>query len=107
MGKSYHPTTKAAQVLMFLANQKGKWSTWGPSFYMPTVQAVLPVGTSDKVQLRYMQKLQRLGLVSGCNCGCRGDYSPTTEGLVYLGNDSKNGEQIAKEWIQNRYWTGY
>lgn len=89
--KPLHPKTYAGKVLMFLVDA-GRWCTWGPSFYMPSVQQVLPVGTKEFVQLRYMQMLQRKGLVDGCDCGCRGDYEPTEEGLKFLANECVAGE---------------
>jgi hypothetical protein len=91
MDKPLHPKTHAGEVLMFLADA-GRWCTWGQGYYMPSVQQVLPVGTKEEVQLRYMQMLQRKGLVGGCDCGCRGDYEPTEEGLKFLENECVNGE---------------
>lgn len=98
MNKPTHPTTKAGKVLMFLANQDGRWATWGTSFYMPTVQGVFPVGTSEKLQFRFMRKLQHLGLVGGCDCGCRGDYAPTKAGLAFLANECVVGEGEVSRW---------
>jgi hypothetical protein len=105
--KSTHPTTLTGSVLMFLANQDGKWATWGPSFYMPTVQAVLPVGTKEEVQFRFMRRLQTLGLVSGCDCGCRGDYTPTFKGMVFLATECFYGEREQVRWEKEGYGYGY
>ena len=107
MDKPVHPTTRAAEVLMFLVTAKGKWSTYGPSFYMPSVQGVLPINTSAEAQLRYMQFLQRKGLVGGCQCGCRGDYAPTAEGLEYLSKNCIIGRQRVDDFIKNNCPLGY
>jgi len=105
--KPYHPHTTAGEILMFLAKQDGTWSTWGPGFYMPSVQGVLPIGTSEKLQFRYMRFLQYKGLVGGCDCGCRGDYAPTTKGLEFLANECFYGEQELKRWKDNNFMLGY
>ena len=93
LDKPFHPETLTGQILMFLARMDGKWCTWGTSYYMPSVSQVFPIGTSAKVQLRFMQTLQRKNLVSGCDCGCRGDYTVTEKGLDFLANSSKSGRQ--------------
>lgn len=107
MNKPVHPKSFTAQVLMFLAHQNGTWSTWGPCFYMPSVQAVFPVGTSEQVQFRFMRRLQSLGLVGGCDCGCRGDYAPYHKGLVFLANECTYGEQELARWEKEQYPLGY
>lgn len=107
MEKPVHPTTKAAEVLMFLVTVEGAWCTYGPSYYMPSVQGVLPIGTTKEAQLRYMQSLQRKGLIGGCDCGCRGDYAPTIQGLNYLMKDCITGAHRVKEFIQNNHPLGY
>lgn len=107
MKKPFHPKSFTGQVLMFLAHQDGKWSTWGPSFYMPSVQAVFPIGTSKKVQFRFMRRLQTLGLVGGCDCGCRGDYAPTEDGLKFLANECTVGESELKRWKTEDYMLAY
>lgn len=37
MEKPRHLETWADKVLTFLAHRNGAWSTWGPSFYMPSL----------------------------------------------------------------------
>lgn len=105
--KPYHPTNLMHEILMFLGKQEGRWSTWGCSYYMPTVQSVFPVGTKPEVQQRYMRFLQTKGLVGGCGCGCRGDYAPTAEGLLSLALDSDSGLHEFKRWEKNRFSLGY
>jgi len=105
--KPYHPTNLTCKILMFLAGNNGTWCTWGQGFYMPSVQQVFPVGTSEMDQLKYMQNLQNEGLVSGCNCGCRGDYTPTEKGLEFLASDSVKGEQERKRYYKEVNTFGY
>jgi hypothetical protein len=107
MNKPIHPTTVTGEVLLFLAHQDGKWATWGSAFYMPTVQSVFPVGTTEATQLRFMQNLQRKRLVGGCDCGCRGDYVPTRAGLRHLANECHNGEIEVARWLRNGLLRGW
>ena len=98
--KPVHPATLTGRVLMFLAHTDGTWTTWGPSIYMPSVQQVFPVGTTEKTQFRFMRFLQYKGLVGGCDCGCRGDYALTPEGLDFLANECLCGNQEKVRWIK-------
>lgn len=70
-------------ILRFLSKQKG-WSTWGKGCSMPTVADAMPQGTPGKLQVAKMRKLIRRGLVSGCDCGCRGDFELTDAGRKAL-----------------------
>lgn len=107
MNKPHWPTKPSTQVLYFLAEQEGEWCTWGTSFNMQTVQACLPIGTTAEAQLRFMQILQKKGLISGCECGCRGDYTVTPEGLDFLAEDCFAGEIKAKEYRAKDEEFGY
>lgn len=107
MNKPTHPKSITGEILMFLANANGKWATYGCSFYMPTVQSVFRVGTKEEVQLRFMQGLQRKGLVGGCDCGCRGDYTPTPKGLDFLANECFYGEREKIRWEKEGHSFGY
>lgn len=105
--KPHWPTKPSTRILYFLAFHEGKWCTWGPAINGWSVQGCLPVGTSEKAQLRFMQTLQKKGLVSGCDCGCRGDYTVTTEGLDFLAKDCIQGEYIAEEYRDGEFGYGY
>lgn len=105
--KPRHPKTLIGEILMFLAKQDGRWSTWGTGFYMPTVQSVFKVGTTEKQQLKFMRSLQKQGLVGGCDCGCRGDYAPTEKGLQFLAEECSSGEQELERWKENNFMLGY
>jgi predicted transcriptional regulator len=37
-----------------------------------------------KIIIQKMAKLIKRGLVSGCGCGCRGDYEITQKGIEWL-----------------------
>ncbi len=74
-----------SDVLTFLAKHQGRWSTHGIGHSMPTVQDAMPHGTPVKVQLAKMRALYKRGYVSGCPCGCRGDWEITDEGLNHIG----------------------
>ena len=45
----------------------------------------MPDGTPEKVGRAKMDALIRRELVSGCTCGCRGDFEVTDKGRKYLG----------------------
>lgn len=40
----------------------------------------IPGGAAEKLQLAVMKNLIRKGLVEGCCCGCRGDFTLTEKG---------------------------
>ena len=84
------PTTP---ILEFLNSLDGKWATWGDGHSMPTVQDVMPKDIPIKVQLAKMKNLIKKGLVSGCGCGCRGDFAITKKGIQRL---DSGGEEIKK-----------
>ncbi len=76
-------------VLRFLAKQTslaGWWSPPDPTTVagLPTVLSGMPPGTPPKVALAKMRSLVRRKLVSGCPCGCRGDFAITRAGRAYL-----------------------
>lgn len=49
-----------------------------------SVGTAMPEGTPEKLQLAVMQNLIRKGLVDGCCCGCRGDFTLTERGRAAL-----------------------
>jgi hypothetical protein len=65
---------------------------------MPSVQQVFPAGTSEILQYRFMRMLQTKGLVGGCNCGCRGDYTLTLKGLELLSGDCNLSPDDLNKW---------
>ena len=80
-----------APVLAFLLANAGRWCTYAEEYfdqngkpYLPSVAHAMPAGTPEKVQLAKMRQLMKRGLVTGCGCGCRGDFEITEAGRAYL-----------------------
>ena len=70
-------------ILAFMAEHKsGTWHNW--YFGDLDVSKAMPQGTPDKLKLAKMKNLIKRGLVEGCACGCRGDFTLTDAGLKYL-----------------------
>ena len=64
------------------------WATWFWSDdYRPenSVRSVLPGEWSELKARAYMRLLGRFGLISGCHCGCRGDYVLTEKAKRLIG----------------------
>jgi hypothetical protein len=70
-------------ILQFLLD-KDCWCTYSDSYFMPTVQDVMPKKTPAKLQLAKMKQLIKRGLADGCTCGCRGDFEITDKGKEFL-----------------------
>ncbi len=49
-----------------------------------SVLFAMPVNTPWKVAKAKMARLIQRGLVDGCDCGCRGDFTLTEKGRKYL-----------------------
>lgn len=60
-----------------------RWGTWFSGFEN-SVLLSMPDGTTEIRARAMMKVLDRIGLVNGCHCGCRGDYEITEEGLAWL-----------------------
>lgn len=76
-------------VLTFLSERHDEFpsATWFRSDdYKPSNSVVnaMPVGTNAKLALAKMRTLIRRGLVTGCPCGCRGDFELTAAGREAL-----------------------
>lgn len=73
-------------ILQFLAKQD-RWATHydsNPERGMPSVGTVMPAETPIKLRAAKMAMLIRRGLVTGCTCGCRGDFEITPKGRTKL-----------------------
>jgi hypothetical protein len=72
-------------ILDFLARQN-QWvmrtGTCGNGVLL--ICEAMPAGTPAKLQLAKMGQLIRRKLVSGCICGCRGDFEITDQGRAFL-----------------------
>lgn len=44
----------------------------------------MPPGTPEKLRLKKMSSLMRKGLITGCPCGCTGNFFITEKGKEYL-----------------------
>jgi hypothetical protein len=76
-----------APILRYLVDMPAKRTAarWLPvSDETPTIMAAVPAGTPEKVALAKMHALIRRGLVDGCACGCRGDFTITEQGRSVL-----------------------
>jgi hypothetical protein len=77
-----------APIMEFLANQGGIGCTWlvhdGEPPGARCVLGAMPAGTPPKLALAKMSMLIRRGVVSGCTCGCRGDFELTSMGRGFI-----------------------
>lgn len=70
-------------ILEHLERFEGKWCNW----YFGDERDVthsMPVLPTEKLALAKMRQLMKRGLVSGCGCGCRGDFEITDKGRQEL-----------------------
>lgn len=80
-------------VLRFLA-EKGGWCNWFGADYENSVTHAMPTGTPAKVALAKMRAMIKKGLVTGCACGCRGDFEITDKGREMLSDEILEAEII-------------
>lgn len=81
-------------VLRFLAKLEassrlgGTWfgigNDWQGELCERSVQHGMPPVVVDKLALAKMRSLKRKGLIDGCTCGCRGDFTLTDKGRALL-----------------------
>jgi len=75
-------------ILEFLAKHGGVGCTWlvrdGDAAGPRCVLTAMPAATPPKLALAKMRALIRRGIVSGCSCGCRGDFELTYSGHEYV-----------------------
>lgn len=57
--------------------------------YANSVQNAMPPGTPERLAVAKMKGLIKFGLVSGCTCGCRGDFELTDKGIEMLAQASE------------------
>lgn len=70
-------------ILDMLAKNPEQWHNW---YFQDQfdVTSAMPAGTPEKLILGKMRMLMRRGLVDGCDCGCRGDFTITDKGRALL-----------------------
>lgn len=75
-------------ILDFLHQRKKEGKTWCCWYYgfENSIGQAMPPNTPEKIIIQKMAKLIKRGLVSGCVCGCRGDYEITNKGINFLSN---------------------
>lgn len=84
-------------ILEYLYDKQGKWTCLWYGHFLKTdgknkhtgeivddVYYAMPKDTPPKLALAKMKNLHSRGLVSGCPCGCRGDFEITDKGLDFL-----------------------
>lgn len=69
-------------ILRFIY-EVNKGRAWGMSFDVG--QKAFPANTPDKLYWAKMRTLFKNGYLTGCDCGCRGDYVVTMKGCELLG----------------------
>ena len=72
---------------------RGRWLFRYPGD--DSVMAAMPPETPEKVAMAKMSALIRRGLVTGCTCGCRGDFEITDKGAAFI--ESFRAEQDIKK----------
>jgi hypothetical protein len=72
-------------LLKFLKDLDSK-DSWGTLFegFENSVQNAMPAGVPPKLARAKMNQLIKSGWVSGCTCGCRGDFELTFVGNLLL-----------------------
>lgn len=73
-------------ILEFLSKQ-AVWGNWFEidKFDNPnSVRHAMPKHVPGKLVLAKMRQMMRRGFVSGCDCGCRGDFEITNKGMKAL-----------------------
>ena len=69
-------------ILEYIGNA-GQWVLiWRmePNYGLPYANDAMPEGTPYNLVRAKMARLIKRGLVSGCTCGCRGDFELTAKG---------------------------
>lgn len=69
----------ASRVLIGMTTCPRLWCTWFAGFENSVLQW-MPEGTSERRARAVMKILDKQGYVTGCHCGCRGDYQLTESG---------------------------
>jgi hypothetical protein len=82
-------------ILEYLLKHQDPWvCLWGGHFKgkddtVTDIYYAMPDGLPKKLPLAVMRSFLKKGLVDGCPCGCRGDWTITKKGILYLKEGSK------------------
>jgi hypothetical protein len=71
-------------ILELLDSYRGKGFCMLWADALPSVQQAMPNWVNDNLARAKMGMLIRRGVVDGCDCGCRGDFTITEKGLKEL-----------------------
>lgn len=72
-------------VLKGMSTNARMWMVWFRGFEN-SVLNYMPPDTSELRARAVMKILDKMGYVTGCHCGCRGDYELTEKGEEYVAN---------------------
>jgi hypothetical protein len=84
-----HTYEQAGKFVTFFPGEASTWS--GSGVGIPNVMPMREE-TPAPLVLAKMQILIRRGLVNGCACGCRGDFTLTDKGREFIASATKTGE---------------
>ena len=93
-------------ILQFLKDLNDQWACiYKPDDECPLVESsvwnVIPMDIPYKVGVAAMANLMKRGLVTGCTCGCRGDFEITEKGIYLL----KVNKEAKIEELFNHIWS--
>lgn len=71
-------------ILEFLNYRRIKGLGWACWYEGYDNSVPFPESVSSKLKIAKMASLIRRRMVTGCPCGCRGDYEITGKGIEYL-----------------------
>lgn len=77
-------------ILNYLSQHQGRWTMLFGTEFSTLVKGTLikntivPENTPHKVMLAKMRALCKRQLITGCDCGCRGDFEITDRGLALI-----------------------
>ena len=74
-------------ILEMLAKNPNQGHGWCGDEW--NVRCAMPSGIPPKLVLAKMRRLIRRGVVSGCPCGCRGDFKITEKGAAEIATSAK------------------
>lgn len=80
---------KDLDILKFIQSHHPKWCFLFRDHERSIFNCV-PAQFPFKVVLAKMRSLIKRGLVDGCDCGCRGDFTITEKGAIFLNENEKS-----------------